>query len=147
MTSLKTIAGDAALKSQTHSGTAALDPRALYRSSGRPGWREATLLHRAMLALPHPLRSYACVNGSASAARCLHRTRISLCPKARDPIFGSTWEAQKMNKIWAWIKLIFDCPKGVICSRCLRLNFFFDDVGVYPRDREAMCRECHPTRP
>ena len=52
-----------------------------------------------------------------------------------------------MNKIWAWIKLIFDCPKGVICSRCLRLNFFFDDVGVYPRDREAMCRECHPTRP
>ena len=52
-----------------------------------------------------------------------------------------------MNKIWAWIKLVFDCPKGVICSRCLRLNFFFDDVGVYPRDREAMCRECHPTRP
>jgi len=66
----------------------------------------------------------------------------SLRPKARGPISELTKEAQKMNKIWAWFKLVFACPRGVICSRCLRLNFFFDDVGFYPRDREAMCREC-----
>jgi hypothetical protein len=41
----------------------------------------------------------------------------------------------KITKIGAWIRSVLHCPKCVICARCLKLNFFFDDVGFYPRDR------------
>jgi hypothetical protein len=51
----------------------------------------------------------------------------------------------KITKIGAWIRSVLHCRKCVICARCLKLNFFFDDVGFYPRDREAMCRECNAT--
>ena len=53
---------------------------------------------------------------------------------------------EKPMKIITWIKCyvsaVLDCPKGVCCARCQRLNFYFDDVGFFVRDREIMCREC-----
>ena len=55
-----------------------------------------------------------------------------------------------ITKIWAWSRwyvwAVLNCPKGVCCARCPKLNFYFDDVGFYPRDREGMCRECTATR-
>jgi hypothetical protein len=46
------------------------------------------------------------------------------------------------NSIKRYVCAVFDCPKGVDCAACQRLNFFFDDVGFCARNREAMCREC-----